>query len=69
MAEILADPSRRTGRIYELTGPRSEDISTMARLHAENRYDRKADGVEQVTGRPPTGVAEYVRENPSLLSP
>ncbi|MER6541311.1 NAD(P)H-binding protein [Streptomyces sp. NPDC001250] len=112
VAEILADPSRHTGRIYELTGPRSEDISamaeevstaldqpvsytdvglqewidddlrplglpdhvfqhisTMARLHAENRYDRRADGVEQVIGRPPTGVTEYVRENPGLLSP
>ncbi|MEU6574893.1 NAD(P)H-binding protein [Streptomyces sp. NPDC046805] len=45
-----------------------QHISTMARLHAEDRYDRKADGVEQVTGRPPSGVAEYVRENPSLFS-
>jgi NAD(P)H dehydrogenase (quinone) len=46
-----------------------QHISTMARLHAENRYDRTADGVEQVIGRPPTGVAEYVHENPGLLSP
>ncbi|MFF5140590.1 NAD(P)H-binding protein [Streptomyces sp. NPDC013157] len=45
-----------------------QHISTMARLHAEDRYDRKADGVEQVTGRPPSGVADYVRENPSLFS-
>ncbi|WP_445529414.1 NmrA family NAD(P)-binding protein [Streptomyces cyslabdanicus] len=109
--EILADPARHIGGIYELTGPRSEDLaalaaevsaalgrpvrytdvplqewidddlrplglpdhvfqhlSTMARLHAENRYDRKADGVEQVTGRPPTGVADYVRENPGLFN-
>ncbi|MEU4929763.1 NAD(P)H-binding protein [Streptomyces yokosukanensis] len=44
-----------------------QHISTMARLHAENRYDRKAEGVEQVTGRPPAGVADYVRENPSLF--
>ncbi|MFE2091539.1 NAD(P)H-binding protein [Streptomyces sp. NPDC059460] len=110
--EILADPALHVGRIYELTGPSSEDvaamaaevsaalgrpvsytdvplqewidddlrslglsdhvfqhISTMARLHAENRYDRKADGVEQVIGQPPSGVADYVRENPSLFSP
>ena len=45
-----------------------QHISTMARLHAEGRYDRKADGVEQVTGRPPSGVADYVRENPGLFS-
>ncbi|MFE9976625.1 hydroxylase [Streptomyces hirsutus] len=110
--EILADPAPHTGRIYELTGPRSEDIAamaaevsaalgrpvgytdvplqewidddlrplglpdhvfqhtaTMARLHAENRCDRKAEGVEQVTGRPPSGVADYVRKNPSLFTP
>jgi uncharacterized protein YbjT (DUF2867 family) len=46
-----------------------QHISTMALLHAQNRYDRKADGVEQVTGRPPLGVADYVRANPSLFSP
>lgn len=45
-----------------------QHITTMARLHAENRYDRKAEGVEQVTGRPPTGVAAYVRENPGPFS-
>ncbi|MDH6127294.1 NAD(P)H-binding protein [Kitasatospora sp. GP82] len=109
--EILADPAPHLGRIYELTGPRSEDItamaeevsaalgrpvgytnvplqewidddlrplglpdhvfqhiSTMARLHAENRYDRKADGVEQVTGRPPSGVADFVRKNPGVFT-
>ncbi|MFB6871619.1 NAD(P)H-binding protein [Streptomyces sp. NPDC056323] len=45
-----------------------QHITTMGRLHAENRYDRKADGVEQVTGRPPSGVAEFVRKNPSLFT-
>lgn len=45
-----------------------QHITTMGRLHAENRYDRKAEGVEQVTGRPPSGVAEFVRENPSLFT-
>lgn len=107
--EILAEPASHIGRIYELTGPRSEGIdamaaeastalgrpvsytdvpmrewldndlgplglpdhvfqhiSTMARLHAENRYDRKADGVQQVTGRPPSGVADFVRKDAGL---
>jgi uncharacterized protein YbjT (DUF2867 family) len=40
-----------------------QHISTMARLHAENRYDRQADGVQQVTGRPATGVDEFIRQN------
>ncbi|WP_093898058.1 NAD(P)H-binding protein [Streptomyces sp. Ncost-T10-10d] len=109
--EILADPAAHIGRTYELTGPRSQDmtamaaefssalgrpvsytdvplqewidndltpmglpdhvfqhISTMARLHAENRYDRKADGVEQVTGRPPSGIADFVRKNEDLFT-
>lgn len=46
-----------------------QHITTMGRLHAENRYDRKADGVEQVTGRPPSGVAEFIRKNSGLFSP
>jgi hypothetical protein len=40
----------------------------MARLHAENRYDRQADGVEQVTGRPPSEVADFVRTHADLFS-
>ncbi|MFE7531730.1 NAD(P)H-binding protein [Kitasatospora sp. NPDC057542] len=40
-----------------------QHISTMARLHAENRYDRQADGVRQVTGRPATGVGGFIRQN------
>ncbi|MFJ9444563.1 NAD(P)H-binding protein [Kitasatospora sp. NPDC101235] len=106
VAQVLAEPGPHLGRIYELTGPRSQDgaaiaaevsaalgrpvgyadvpleewidrdlrplelpehvfqhISTMARLHAENRYDRQADGVRQVTGRPATGVGEFIRQN------
>jgi hypothetical protein len=45
-----------------------QHISTMARLHAENRYDRKADGVEQVTGRPPSEVADFVRTHSDLFT-
>ncbi|MER7788088.1 NAD(P)H-binding protein [Streptomyces sp. NPDC097640] len=109
--EVLADPAPHIGRIYELTGPRSEGISamaeevsaclgrpvgyrdvpleewidhdlrplglpdhafqhitTMARLHAENRYDRKADGVQRVTGRPPADVADFVRTHADLVT-
>ncbi|MFF2744182.1 hypothetical protein ACFVVA_01445 [Kitasatospora sp. NPDC058048] len=40
----------------------------MARLHAENRYDRRADGVRQVTGRPATGVSDFVRRNADLFT-
>jgi hypothetical protein len=37
-----------------------EHITTMARLHRENRYDRVTDTVEEVTGRPAESVEEFV---------
>jgi uncharacterized protein YbjT (DUF2867 family) len=102
VAGILADPRPHLGRIYELTGPRSQDMHgvareysdalnreitysdirpedwerqlkkqelpehltlhllTMAELHRAGRYDRLADGVERVTGRPAMSVREFV---------
>jgi NAD(P)-dependent dehydrogenase (short-subunit alcohol dehydrogenase family) len=35
-------------------------LLTMAELHRAGRYDRLADGVERVTGRPATSVGEFV---------
>src|SRR5467141_490442 len=94
VAAVLADPGPHVGRIYELTGPRSQDMDgvareyadalhrevtyvdippeeweqelqraglpehltrhlvTMAALNRAHRYDRMADSVERVTGRP-----------------
>jgi uncharacterized protein YbjT (DUF2867 family) len=102
VATVLADPEPHLGRIYELTGPRSQDmygvaqeysdalsrevtyvdippedwerglkklglpdhltrhLVTMAELNRAGRYDRLADGVQQVTGRPPMSVREFV---------
>ena len=102
VAAVLADPAPHLGRIYELTGPRSQDMHgvarefsdalnrevtysdipaedwergikkwgvpehltrhlvTMAELHRAGRYDRLADGVERVTGRPAMSVREFV---------
>jgi NAD(P)H dehydrogenase (quinone) len=102
VAAVLADPAPHLGRVYELTGPRSQDmhavavefsealnrevayadvppedwaaglrkagvpehvtqhIITMGELHRSGRYDRHADGVERVTGKPPMGVREFV---------
>jgi NAD(P)H dehydrogenase (quinone) len=102
IAAVLADPGPNLGRIYELTGPRSQDMHgvareysdalsceisysdippedwerelkkvglpehltkhlvTMAALNRAGRYDRMADGVERVTGRPPMSVREFV---------
>jgi uncharacterized protein YbjT (DUF2867 family) len=102
VAAVLADPGPHLGRIYELTGPRSQDMQgvarefsdalnrdvtyadippevwerelkatglpehlighlvTMAELNRAGRYDRQADGVERVTGRPAMSVREFV---------
>jgi uncharacterized protein YbjT (DUF2867 family) len=102
IAAVLADPGPHLGRVYELTGPRSQDmygvaraysdalnreitysdippedwerelrkvglpehlthhLVTMAELNRAGRYDRMADGVERVTGRPAMGVREFV---------
>jgi NAD(P)H dehydrogenase (quinone) len=102
VAAVLADPGPHLGRIYELTGPRSQDMHgiareysdalnrevtyadvapddwerelkrhglpehltrhlvTMATLNRAGRYDRMADGVERVTGRPAMSVREFV---------
>jgi uncharacterized protein YbjT (DUF2867 family) len=102
VAAVLADPSPHLGKIYELTGPRSQDMDevarefsdalnravtysdapvedwerglqrlglpehlarhvvTMGELHRMGRYDRLADGVERVTGRPAMSVREFV---------
>ncbi|MEU6193991.1 NAD(P)H-binding protein [Streptomyces sp. NPDC047061] len=45
-----------------------QHISTMARMHVAGRYDRQADGMAEVTGRPAAGVADYVRRNPELFT-
>ena len=102
IAAILADPGQHLGRIYELTGPRSQNMNgvareysdalnreitysdippedwerelkgaglpehltrhlmTMAELNRAGRYDRMADGVERVTGRPAMSIREFV---------
>jgi NAD(P)H dehydrogenase (quinone) len=102
VAAVLAEPGPHLGRIYELTGPRSQDMHgvarefsdalnrevaysdiphedwerqlrgaglpehlighlvTMAELHRAGRYDRLAEGVERVTGRPAMSVREFV---------
>jgi NAD(P)H dehydrogenase (quinone) len=105
VAAVLADPGPHLGRVYELTGPRSQDMDgvarefsdalnreitysdipaedwerglkkwgvpehltrhlvTMGELHRAGRYDRLADGVERVTGRPAISVREFVSLN------
>lgn len=111
IAAILAEPGGHAGRIYELTGPRSqnmndiakeysealntpvryvdvpfdqwhdqvlnahelpkhvaEHILTMAKLHADNRYDRLTADVEKVTGEPAMSIRQYVGQHPEIFA-
>ena len=111
VAAVLTDPSAHAGKVYELTGPRSQDMNgiaaeysdalrrtityvdvpleqwrdhelrsrnlpdhvfehllTMARLHADNRYDRLTHDVETITGRPATSVRDFVANHASVYS-
>jgi NAD(P)H dehydrogenase (quinone) len=111
ISTILEDPIGHRGKVYELTGPRSENMnemakeyatalnrpvkyvdtpyekwlkeeltpvgltqyvfdhfSTMAKLHAENRYDRLTSDVEKLTGKPSMSVREYVTAHPEVYS-
>jgi uncharacterized protein YbjT (DUF2867 family) len=46
----------------------AQHISTMARLHREDRYNRITDDVEQLLGRPALSVEQYVAAHRELYS-
>lgn len=109
VARLLTERPGHVGRVYELTGAASRDmtaiaaefseilrrpvryvdvpfdewldhdlkpmglsphvvdhISTMARLHKQNRYDRVTSDIADVLGRPPSGFDSLVDETPAL---
>ncbi|HKG40642.1 MAG TPA: NmrA family NAD(P)-binding protein [Nitrososphaeraceae archaeon] len=111
VSTILEDPTGHRGKVYELTGPRAEDIneiakeyavalnrpvkyvdtpydkwlkeellplnlpqyvfhhvSTMAKLIADNRYDRLTSDVQKLTGKPSMSVREYVTAHWKVFS-
>jgi NAD(P)H dehydrogenase (quinone) len=110
VATILENPKGHAEKVYELTGPRSQDmdaiakeyqealgrtvkyvnvpfgewtlefdsrglpphvarhIVTMAKLHADNRYDRLTTDVEKVTGTPSMSIRDYVKRHPEVFA-
>ena len=49
-------------------GPYAEEhLTTVARLHRENRYDRMTATVEEITGRPTESVEEFVARQSDLF--
>ncbi|MET7527609.1 NAD(P)H-binding protein [Streptomyces sp. NPDC005248] len=45
-----------------------DHLSTMARLHAANRYDRATDDVELITGHPPLSFRDFVRSHSAAFT-
>jgi uncharacterized protein YbjT (DUF2867 family) len=54
--EPWRDDLRRRGLPDHLV----EHLATMARLHAQNRYDRLSSDVERITGHPATTAKDFV---------
>jgi len=50
-----------------LSGHLCEHLLTMARLHADNRYDRLTHDVETITGRPAAGIRDFVVRHKALF--
>lgn len=112
IASILAQPAAHLGKVYELTGPRSQDmtavameytaalrrtityvdvpfqewqegelrrlnlpdhvfahLSTMARLHAANQYDRATHDIEAILGRPASTIRAFVEDHAARFAP
>jgi NAD(P)H dehydrogenase (quinone) len=45
-----------------------DHVYTMAKLHAENCYDRLTSDVQNLTGKPSMSVQEYVTAHPEVFS-
>jgi uncharacterized protein YbjT (DUF2867 family) len=45
-----------------------QHISTMAKLHREDRYNRSTDEVQKLTGHPPESVEDFVRAHRDLFT-
>ena len=45
-----------------------EHLTTLARLHRENRFDRMTRTVEELTGQPPRTVEAFVAEHAALFT-
>ncbi len=112
IATVLANPAAHVGKVYELTGPKSQDMAgvateysialgrkityvdvplddwrdselrklnlpehvfahilTMARLHADNRYDRMTNAIEEITGRHATSIHDFVAKHADMFAP
>ncbi|SEP04702.1 NmrA family NAD(P)-binding protein [Actinacidiphila rubida] len=52
---------------FQLPDHLFQHVTTMARLHRENRYDRVTTDIQEVLGRPPLDVGDFAANNPQLF--
>ena len=62
-ADIPPDDWLRQLKTVGLPEYLTKHLVTMAELNRAGRYDRMADGVERVTGRPAMSVREFVSQH------
>jgi uncharacterized protein YbjT (DUF2867 family) len=65
--DVPYEPWREELRRSGLPDHVFEHVATMARLHAQNRYDRLTSDVARITGHPATTVTEFVARHASLF--
>jgi uncharacterized protein YbjT (DUF2867 family) len=61
IAAVLVDPTAHVGKTYELTGPRSQDMTAMATEYS-------AALGRPVTGRQPTSGRDWVANHATLFT-
>jgi len=59
-SDVPAEDWERELKRLKLPEHLAAHVVTMGKLHRAGRYDRLADGVQRVTGRPPMSVREWV---------
>ena len=66
-ADVPFEQWREELRRRNLPDHLREHLLTMARLHADNRYDRLTHDVQMITGRPATSIRDFVARNRRLF--
>jgi uncharacterized protein YbjT (DUF2867 family) len=66
--DLTGDKLEQTLAAVGLPEHVAQHISTMARLHRGDRYNRATDDVERITGRPAQTVEQYVASHRDLFS-
>jgi uncharacterized protein YbjT (DUF2867 family) len=58
--DVPYEPWREELRAHGFPDHVFEHLATMARLHAQNRYDRLTGDVQKITGHPATSARDFV---------